>query len=85
MAEISEEIANSYSDFIFRFKYLFYLSFLFILYNEIFCHYLQSFNWNAPECTGNCTKILLVADPQLLGNTYDKNIYNGLAIYDSDK
>lgn len=33
----------------------------------------------------NCTRILLVADPQLLGVQYDKNIYNSLAIWDSDR
>lgn len=33
---------------------------------------------------GKCTTILLVADPQLIGETYDTNFYNGIAIYDSD-
>lgn len=32
----------------------------------------------------NCTSILLVADPQLLGETFDTNIYSNIAIDDSD-
>lgn len=32
----------------------------------------------------DCTRILFVADPQILGETFDKNFYQGLAIYDSD-
>lgn len=33
----------------------------------------------------NCTRILLVADPQILGETFDTNVYKSLAIYDSDQ
>lgn len=32
----------------------------------------------------NCTSILLVADPQLLGETFDNSFYSSLAISDSD-
>lgn len=32
----------------------------------------------------NCTSILLVADPQLLGETFDNHYYSTFAIYDSD-
>lgn len=32
----------------------------------------------------NCTSILLVADPQLLGETFDNHFYSRLAFYDSD-
>lgn len=32
----------------------------------------------------NCTTVLFVADPQLLGETFDTNFYSSLAIYDSD-
>lgn len=33
----------------------------------------------------NCTRFLFVSDPQLLGETYDTNIYSGIANYDSDQ
>lgn len=32
----------------------------------------------------NCTRILFVADPQLLGETFDSSFYSSLANYDSD-
>lgn len=32
----------------------------------------------------NCTSILLVADPQLLGETFDTHIYSTIAAFDSD-
>lgn len=32
----------------------------------------------------NCVSVLLVADPQLLGETFDKKFYSKLAIHDSD-
>lgn len=34
--------------------------------------------------SANCTSILLVADPQLLGETFDTNFYSEIAIQDSD-
>lgn len=33
----------------------------------------------------NCTRLLLVADPQILGETFDENGYNSLAIFDNDR
>ena len=33
----------------------------------------------------NCIKMLFVADPQIIGETYDKHFYNDLAIIDSDR
>lgn len=33
----------------------------------------------------NCTTMLLVSDPQILGETFDTNVYSGIAIYDSDQ
>lgn len=35
--------------------------------------------------TANCTKILFVSDPQILGETFDTNFYSGIAIHDSDQ
>lgn len=35
--------------------------------------------------TDNCTRIMFVADPQILGETFDTNFYNPLAILDSDR
>lgn len=49
------------------------------------CSSLESFSTNSHSFLGNCTKILLVADPQLLGERNDEHLYNGAAIYDSDK
>lgn len=43
---------------------------------------LINFIWIIPD---NCTRILLVADPQILGETFDTNAYSNLAIYDSDR
>lgn len=33
----------------------------------------------------NCTTILFVADPQILGETFDTSFYNKIAIFDSDR
>lgn len=33
----------------------------------------------------SCVKVLLVADPQILGNTFDKKLYWPLANFDSDR
>lgn len=33
----------------------------------------------------NCTRLLLVADPQILGETFDEHVYNDLAIFDNDR
>lgn len=33
----------------------------------------------------DCTRILFVADPQILGETFDTNLYQGLAIFDNDR
>lgn len=34
---------------------------------------------------GNCTRILFIADPQLLGKTYDRSMYSSFARYDADR
>lgn len=59
-----------------------------ILYNEYIIFLFQSFKWaNPKKCTNqlNCTKILLVADPQILGDMYDTNFYAPMAKFDSDR
>lgn len=38
-----------------------------------------------PLLTANCTRILFIADPQLLGLTYDKSLYSHLARVDADR
>lgn len=40
---------------------------------------------SARSRTGNCSTILLVADPQILGETFEPYIYSSIAIYDSDR
>uniref|UniRef100_A0A182ST84 Calcineurin-like phosphoesterase domain-containing protein n=1 Tax=Anopheles maculatus TaxID=74869 RepID=A0A182ST84_9DIPT len=57
-----------------------------ILYNEYLIHMYHSFQWAELQCeTDSCVKILLVADPQILGNTFDKKLYWPLANFDSDQ
>lgn len=56
-----------------------------ISYNEYLINYFQSFKWPDIDCvTVNCTRILFVADPQLLGDTFDKNWYSWAAKVDND-
>ncbi|XP_065090334.1 uncharacterized protein LOC135711390 [Ochlerotatus camptorhynchus] len=65
-----------------------YLSTLLLLiaYNEYLIHIFHSLQWAQIECqTDKCLKILLVADPQILGNTFDKKLYWPLANLDSDR
>ncbi|XP_065367476.1 metallophosphoesterase 1 homolog isoform X1 [Calliphora vicina] len=55
-------------------------------YNEIFIYYFNRTSWQEINCKlDNCTRMLLIADPQLLGLTYDKSFYSGVARYDSDR
>ncbi|XP_053691768.1 uncharacterized protein LOC128740258 [Sabethes cyaneus] len=57
-----------------------------IVYNEYLIHVFHSLQWAQIECqTDNCLKILLVADPQILGNTFDTKLYWPLANFDSDR
>ncbi|KAL9706061.1 hypothetical protein quinque_009579 [Culex quinquefasciatus] len=57
-----------------------------ILYNEYLIHIFHSLQWAQIECeTDRCLKVLLVADPQILGNTFDTKLYWPLANYDSDR
>ncbi|XP_055696375.1 uncharacterized protein LOC129797633 [Lutzomyia longipalpis] len=57
-----------------------------VFYNEFLVYKIQSLTWKSIPCqSGNCTRILLVADPQLIGQTFDTSFYNPIAIYDSDR
>ncbi|XP_058055447.1 uncharacterized protein LOC131206876 [Anopheles bellator] len=59
---------------------------LLVLYNEVLIYVLQKLKWSNIYCKEpHCVKILLVADPQILGKTYDTHFYAGLANYDSDR
>ncbi|XP_075168171.1 metallophosphoesterase isoform X2 [Haematobia irritans] len=62
------------------------LTLLLCCYNEILLYRFNRSSWQEINCHfENCTRILLIADPQLLGETYDKSFYSGLARYDSDR
>ncbi|XP_058062847.1 uncharacterized protein LOC131212826 [Anopheles bellator] len=57
-----------------------------ILHNEYLIHIYHSLRWSELQCeTDTCVKVLLVADPQILGNTFDKKLYWPLANFDSDR
>ncbi|KAG5669531.1 hypothetical protein PVAND_017418 [Polypedilum vanderplanki] len=45
--------------------------FILIFFNEFLIYKLQSFFWSKIPCTENCTKILFIADPQILGNNHE--------------
>ncbi|XP_049529699.1 uncharacterized protein LOC125948068 [Anopheles darlingi] len=57
-----------------------------IVYNEYLIHIYHSLQWSELQCeTDSCVKVLLVADPQILGNTFGKKLYWPLANFDSDR
>lgn len=57
-----------------------------MILNECFVYYFKYCQWNKLYChSDECTRILLVADPQILGETFDTNFYNALAVQDSDR
>ncbi|XP_011295941.2 metallophosphoesterase 1 homolog isoform X1 [Musca domestica] len=62
------------------------LTLLLCCYNEILVYHFNRSSWQEINCRfENCTRMLLIADPQLLGLTYEKTILSGLARYDSDR
>ncbi|KAJ8972402.1 hypothetical protein NQ317_010325 [Molorchus minor] len=70
------------------YSYFWLLVILFIIYTEIFSYYFNMGNWNELRCKTEqgCAKILLVADPQIIG--YNKEVIHFLTpinIYDSDR
>lgn len=57
-----------------------------VILNESVVYYLKRWQWRTLQCSSDeCTRILLVADPQILGETFDTNFYNGLAVHDCDR
>ncbi|KAL9914706.1 cell division control protein 1 isoform X2 [Glossina fuscipes] len=65
---------------------LLFLTFILICFNEIIIYHVNRCSWQQIGCkVGNCTRILLIADPQLLGLTYSKTLYSGLARFDADR
>ncbi|CAG9856566.1 unnamed protein product [Phyllotreta striolata] len=59
-----------------------------VVYVEIFSYYLNTYHWYQIECLhpDKCTKILLVADPQIIGN-HDEILHflTPFTIFDSDR
>lgn len=67
-------------------KYLAISWLLLIAINEFLIYVIYGIFWPRIPCkTSNCTRILLVSDPQLLGDTFDRRFFSGLATYDSDR
>lgn len=57
-----------------------------IVYNEWLTYYLQTLNWPALEYPNEdgCVKILLVADPQILGEQSENPLLTLIFNWDSD-
>nr|CAI5825884.1 unnamed protein product [Callosobruchus analis] len=59
-----------------------------ILYTEYFSYILNTFNWHMLKCTDRlkCERILLVADPQIIGNKNEAmHFLTPFTIFDSDR
>ncbi|EDW74565.1 uncharacterized protein Dwil_GK21981 [Drosophila willistoni] len=62
------------------------MTLLLIFFNEILIYYIAQSSWQNIDCKlENCTRMLLIADPQILGNSYDRSSHSPLARYDSDR
>ncbi|XP_035731788.1 uncharacterized protein LOC118445872 isoform X2 [Vespa mandarinia] len=55
-----------------------------IIYNEYFVYEIQKFKWALRDCK-DCVKVLLVADPQILGEKNENYMGSWLARWDSDR
>ncbi|XP_012538134.1 uncharacterized protein LOC105837698 [Monomorium pharaonis] len=55
-----------------------------IFYNEFFVYEVQKLKWARRECL-ECVKVLLVADPQILGEKYENYFGSWIARWDSDR
>ncbi|XP_011258011.1 uncharacterized protein LOC105252368 [Camponotus floridanus] len=55
-----------------------------IFYNEFLVYEVQKFKWAMRECS-ECVKVLLVADPQILGEKYENYFGSWVARWDSDR
>lgn len=61
----------------------FYGILVIILFNECIIYYLQRFGWESVPCeTEECNRVLIVADPQILGEERETR---WLARYDNDR
>uniref|UniRef100_A0A336MKE9 CSON000539 protein n=1 Tax=Culicoides sonorensis TaxID=179676 RepID=A0A336MKE9_CULSO len=66
-------------------KALAFLMLVSIGYNEFLINLLQSLKWSNINCqSSNCTRILFVADSQILGDTNDYSWISAVANFDSD-
>ncbi|XP_052839085.1 uncharacterized protein LOC128254228 isoform X1 [Drosophila gunungcola] len=62
------------------------LTLLLVFFNEFIVYYIAQSSWQPIDCKlDNCTRLLLIADPQILGNSYDRSSHSPLARYDSDR
>lgn len=73
-----------------RFRNLLAAIAVLVLHNEFLAYVaVRLFLWRSIPCSApnaaNCTRLLLVADPQLIGVTFETAPYNALAIRDSDR
>ncbi|CAG9833715.1 unnamed protein product [Diabrotica balteata] len=59
-----------------------------VIYIELFSYYINTLNWHQLKCKhyNKCTKILLVADPQIIGNNEEiLHFLTPFTIFDSDR
>ncbi|CAL7952139.1 unnamed protein product [Xylocopa violacea] len=54
-----------------------------VIYNEFSVYDIQKLKWSRRECS-ECVKVLLVADPQILGDEHEKYFGSWIAQWDSD-
>ncbi|XP_036333192.1 metallophosphoesterase 1 homolog isoform X2 [Rhagoletis pomonella] len=62
------------------------LTLLLAFFNEFIIYYISQTAWQQIDCEyDNCTRILFVADPQLIGNSYEKGFWSPISRYDADR
>ena len=66
-------------------KFIVYTILSIVLCNEYLVYFIQRLRWKQLHCEGSCTKILFVADPQLLGKINDNRYVTLIGNYDSDR
>ncbi|CAD6195216.1 unnamed protein product [Caenorhabditis auriculariae] len=62
-----------------------FLLFLTVLWNEKASYWWAATTWPSASDDVSCTKVLLVADPQLIGYRHEPSNYGFLARWDSDR
>lgn len=55
-----------------------------VVFNEFVVYYLKSFDWSFKKCS-SCVKVLIVADPQILGHVHENYFGSSVAIWDNDR